>query len=72
MSIGGGKPFTKLIKPSPKTMSEDKDENEVTLFGVDYDGAISAGQDAWQCEECAYWNNSQRNYCVKCEYEEDE
>ena len=44
--------------------------NEVTLFGVDYDGAVSAGDDGWYCNQCQCWNKEEDVFCVYCDYME--
>ena len=45
-------------------------QNEVTIFGADYDGAISAGDEGWQCGQCQYWNKKERVFCKKCDIDE--
>jgi hypothetical protein len=42
-------------------------ENEVTMFGIDYDGAISAGEDGWNCNQCQCWNKEEDVFCIFCE-----
>ena len=45
--------------------------NEVTDFGVDYDNAITAGEDGWQCGNCGKWNRKEYYICKHCvEYDE--
>lgn len=48
------------------------EKNEVTIFGTDYNGAISAGKDGWQCEDCGYWNKETIILCVQCERDIEE
>jgi hypothetical protein len=40
--------------------------NEVENFGIDYDGAISAGGNGWECKECGCWNADKNIECYKC------
>lgn len=40
--------------------------NEVTMFGVDYDGAVSAGKDGWECDICWKWNQHYDYECRHC------
>ena len=44
--------------------------NEVTMFGVDYDGALSADEDGWHCNQCQCWNREEDMYCRYCDYAE--
>ncbi|MEO9884026.1 MAG: hypothetical protein ABJG33_00170 [Balneola sp.] len=46
------------------------DKNEVTMFGTDYDGAISAGEDGWNCNQCQCWNKEEDVFCVHCDRSE--
>src|SRR5690554_581629 len=40
--------------------------NEVSIFGNDYDGAISAGKDGWECDFCGCWNKKELMLCRFC------
>lgn len=40
--------------------------NGVTESGLDYDGAISAGPDAWQCDCCSQFNPTNIYKCRFC------
>ena len=62
-----GEYFSSQLEPQ---VSNAKSGNEVTDFGTDYDGAISAGKDGWQCGNCEKWNKKEHYVCKHCvEYE---
>lgn len=54
-------------------MQSDKgtEQNEVTLFGADYDGAISASDGRWKCDDCNCMNPAHVFVCIFCDYEAD-
>jgi len=60
--------FKEMIDKASETIVSSP--NEVTMFGVDYDGAVSADEDGWWCNQCQCWNREEEIYCRHCDYAE--
>ncbi len=61
-----------IVKTELKTdliendLQDQQKKSEASEFGLDYDGAISAGPDGWQCDDCQNWNRSSDIQCRFC------